>query len=457
MEVNNPLGTAPVGELIRKFALPSMLSLLVSAAYNITDQIFIGHMVGMLGNAATNVSFPVVSLCTALAQLIGVGTAANFNICQGRKDSENAKRYIGTGLVMSVILGVLLGILILVFKTPILVMCGATEQVLPYAQLYLGITALGLPFLLFSNCNSILVRADGSPKWSMTCMVTGALINVFLDWLFMSVFSLGIQGAALATIISQIISFGLCLSYFFRFRSFKIERSMLSVRIEHLKAIAKLGVSNFINHIVMMTVNIVLNNTLKHYGALSIYGSDIPLAVAGIVSKIYMIMVAFTVGLSQGCQPIFSFNMGAKNYDRVKETYIKAVKIAAVIGIVAFVIFQTFPRQVTSIFGNGDVLYFEFAAQYLKTYLFCVFLTGIQPLTVNYFTSVGNVKSGIILSLSRQGLFLLPLILVLPTILGLDGVLYAGPIAEVMAFIWSMSMMKREFKRLEVLKNSLHE
>lgn len=450
----NPLGYAPIVSLIGKFAIPSIISLLVNAAYNITDQIFIGHVVGILGNAATNVAFPVVTLTTAFAQLTGIGTAANFNISLGAKREDDAKCFIGTGLTLMSILGILILGVILLFKTPILILCGATENVLPYAQLYLSITAFGLPFLLFTNAGSTIIRADGSPAYSMTCTVTGAVLNVFLDWLFMFVLKWGIQGAAAATIAGQFVSFFLCLCYFPRFRTFHIEFKMLGLRLQYVVKIVKLGISNFINHTIMMLVNIVLNNTLTYYGMLSIYGSDIPLAVSGVIAKLNSILSAFAVGLAQGCQPILGFNMGAKNYQRVKETYKKAVSAALVISIVAFLLFQLFPRQIVGIFGTGEELYFQFAERYMRIYMMMVCIFGVQPMTVNYFTGIGNVRQGIFLSLSRQGFFLIPLLLLLPLFLGLDGVLYAGPIADFCACALSLTMVFFNFRKLNSNQNN---
>ena len=446
------LGSAPLNGLIAKFAIPSIISLLVNAAYNITDQIFIGNVVGMLGNAATNVAFPTVTITTALAQLVGVGTAANFNMNLGAKRQDEAKRYIGTGLTMMSIFGVLLFAVILLFKTPILFLCGATDSVLPLSELYLGITAFGIPFLLFTNSASVLIRADGSPTYSMICTVIGAILNVFLDWLFMFPLNWGIQGAALATITGQIVSFVFCVLYFPRFKTFKIHFKTLSLRLYYVVNIIKLGTSNFINHVIMTAVNIVLNNTLTHYGALSAYGSDIPLAVAGIVSKLTTIMVSFVVGLAQGCQPIWSFNMGAKNYSRVKQTYKKSVTVALIICVIAFLAFQLFPRQITSIFGTGDELYFEFAEKYLRIYLMMCCVFGIQPLSINYFTSIGQVRQGIILSLSRQGFLLIPLLLILPLFLGLNGVLCAGPISDGVAALLSAILVFFSFKKLSSLE-----
>lgn len=448
----NPLGYAPLAKLIGKFAIPSIISMLVNAAYNITDQIFIGHVVGMLGNAATNVAFPVVTFTMAFAQLIGIGTASNFNISMGAKKEADARNFVGTGLTLAPILGVLIMGLVLLFKMPVLRLCGATENVFPYAELYLSITTFGIPFFLISSAGSFLIRADGSPTYSMACTVVGALLNVFLDWLFMFVFQWGIRGAALATVTGQIVSFLLCVFYFMRFKTFRITLQMLRVRWQYVTRIAKLGTSNFINQTIMMLVNIVMNNTLTHYGALSIYGSDIPLAVSGVIAKLNSILAAFTVGLAHGCTPILGFNLGAKNYGRVKETYKKALSAAFLIGAVVFVLFQTLPQQIVSIFGSGDALYFEFAERYMRVFLFMVFINGVQPLSVNYFTGTGNVNQGILLSLSRQGFFLIPLLILLPMAFGLDGVLYAGPIADALACALSLTLVLLDFKRLTRLQ-----
>lgn len=444
----NPLGYVPVARLIGRFAIPSIISMLVTSAYNITDQIFIGHVVGMFGNAATNVAFPIVTLTIAFAQLVGIGTASNFNICLGAKREAEAKQYVGTGLTLIPIIGLLLMCAVLLFRTSILMLCGATDNVFPLARLYVGITAFGIPFSLLFSAGSFLIRADGSPTYSMACTISGAVLNVFLDWLFMFVFQWGIQGAAAATVIGQIISAALCLAYFLRFKNFKIRLNMLGLRPKYVTGIARLGTSNFINLTIMMLVNIVMNNTLTHYGALSIYGEDIPLAVSGVVAKLNSILSAFTVGLAQGCTPILGFNMGAQNYGRVKETYKKALSAAMVIGITVFILFQAFPRQIVSIFGSGEALYFQFSERYMRIFLFTVCINGIQPLSVNYFTGTGNVHQGILLSLSRQGFFLIPLLLLLPLWFGLDGALYAGPLADSLACALSLTLVFRSFGQM---------
>ena len=447
----NPLGTAPLGPLIYKFAVPSIIAMLVGSVYNITDQIFIGQVVGMLGNAATNVVFPLVGLSIAMSQLVGVGLAANFNLSLGARREEDAKAFVGTGLTLVTLVGILFTVVVLLFETPILRLCGATDTVLPYAREYLSITVWGMPFVIFANGVYPVIRADRSPKVAMTSSLVGAGLNIFLDWLFMFPLGLGIQGAAIATVISQVVSFLICLAYFPKFKAFPVEKASLTIQKPFAARIFKLGTASFSNHMVMTLVNVVLNNTLVHYGALSVYGSDIPLAVAGVVGKVNAIMVSFVVGLAHGCQPILSFNMGAKNYHRVKATFKMASAVALVFSFTAFALFQLFPHEILSIFGSGDALYYQFGEDYLRVYLFMVCLFGIQPLAVNYFTSIGDMKQGTFLSISRQGFLLLPLLILMPLVWGLEGVLYAGPIADGLAVVLSLVMMARSFRKLDRL------
>ena len=449
---SNPLGYAPIGGLIFKYATPAILSLLVSGAYNITDQIFIGNRIGLYGNGATNVSFPLVTFCGALALMIGVGSASNFNINMGAGKKDEAARFAGAGLAMMIISGVLLAAVSLIFLKPLMRAFGATDNVFPLAVQYTGITAYGYPFLLFSFACSNLIRADGRPTYSMICTVTGALLNVFLDYLFMYPIKLGIAGAAYATIIGQIVSAMMVVHYMLRFRSVKLTRALLFPRARYVLGIVKLGLASFINHFVMMLVQIAMNNVFPSYGALSVYGEDIPLAVSGVVGKINYIFVGLSVGTAQGCQPIHGFNTGAKKYDRVKATYKRAFIFVVLFSFAAFACFQLFPRQIVSIFGAGDALYFEFAERYMRIFLMMVCIFGIQPLTVNFFTARGKAKQGIFLSLTRQGMFLLPLLIILPIFFGLDGALVAGPISDVLAVTLCLILVAREMRSLTALQ-----
>ena len=452
-ETDNPLGTAPLMPLIARFAIPAIISMLVGALYNITDQIFIGHVVGMLGNAATNVVFPTVTFTTGISMLFGIGTASNFSINQGAGNIEEAKKYVHTGITGAAAAGIIIGLLLFMFRSRIVVLGGADPagEVYPLAMTYLSITVFGLPFYMFSNVASYLIRSDRSPSYSMMCMVTGAVLNIILDWLFMYPMGLGLKGAAAATAISQFTGFALALAYLPRFRAFRISLSELGISRRHMLDSMEAGIPNFVNHMLMMTTALVLNNVLATYGAQSVYGPDIPLAVSGIAMKTNMIMVSFAVGIGQGCQPIWGFNLGAKNYDRVKGTYWRAFAAAFTIGVIFFICLQTFPREIISIFGTGSELYYEFAEKYLRIYMMLVFFQNIQPVTIMYFSSTGNHRQGLLVSLSRQGLFLIPLLLILPRFFGINGVFYASPISDFMAFVMSVSMVLVSFRDLDRL------
>ena len=444
----NPLGVAPMGGLIAKFAIPAIISMLVSAMYNIVDQIFIGQGVGLLGNAATNIAFPVSIICTATALLLGIGSASNFNLCSGAGDHEKASRVAGTGLSMLVICGVIIAAVVLVFLNPLLHLFGVTAKILPYAQDYTGITAFGIPFLILTTGGNHLIRADRSPTYSMTCMLTGAIINTILDPLFIFGFHWGIKGAAWATVIGQIVSGIMVIVYFGRFRKMELKKEMFWPRGQFLKMILSLGMASCINQIAMAVVQITMNNTLRHYGAASVYGTDIPLACVGVISKVNMVFMAIAIGISQGCQPIWGFNYGAGNYVRVRHTYKRSMQIALAVGGICFVCFQVFPRQIVSIFGNGSEEYFRFAERYFRIYMFMTFVNGIHPVCSQFFTAIGKATKGAVVSLTRQILFLLPLIIIFPIFIGIDGVMYAGPIADGTAAVVAIVLARSEIKKM---------
>ena len=445
----NPLGEAPVGGLIAKFAIPAIISMLVSALYNIVDQIFIGQGVGMLGNAATNVAFPVTTIGTALALLLGIGSASNYNLEMGAGNEKKASSIAGTGLSSLVIMGVILAVIVLLFLWPLLTLFGATKDVMPYAVDYLGITALGLPFYVLSIGGNHIVRADRSPTYSMTCVLTGAVINTVLDPLFIFGFGWGIKGAAWATVIGQVVSGILVVVYFVRFRKMNLELEMMKPSVSCLGAIISLGMASCINQIAMAVVQIVMNNILRYYGGLSVYGSDIPIACVGVISKVNQVFMAICIGISQGCQPIWGFNYGARKYDRVRQTYGYSVTACTIIATLFFVSFQLFPHQIVSIFGSGSDLYFQFAERYLKIYMFMTFANGIQPMSSGFFTSIGKAKLGVVMSLTRQVIFLLPLIVLFPLFMGIDGVMYAGPIADAAAFALAIIFARRELMKMK--------
>ncbi len=446
---DNPLATERVSVVIARFAIPAIISMLVSSLYNIVDQIFIGQGVGMLGNAATNVAFPVTIVCTAAALLLGIGSASNFNLASGAGHTQRGTQIAGTGLAMLVLCGLAISAVTLLFLNPLLQIFGVTKEVLPYARDYLGITAYGIPFLVLTTGGNHLIRADRSPAYSMVCMLTGAILNTILDPLFIFVFHWGIQGAAAATVVGQFISGLFVIYYFWRKKRMPLRLSYLRPRAAYFKAVVSLGMASCVNQIAMAIVQIAMNNTLRHYGAGSVYGAEVPLACVGVVSKVNMVFMAICIGTSQGCQPLWSYNYGAKNYGRVRETFRKAFQVSLAVGVVFFLCFQIFPRRIVSIFGTGTETYFQFAIRYFRIFMFFTFANGLQPMCSGFFTSIGKARLGIVVSLTRQGVFLLPLILIFPLFMGIEGVMYAGPIADFAAAVVALGFAARELRRMK--------
>lgn len=444
--VKNPLGVTPVNKLLRQFAVPSIIAMLVGALYNIVDQFFIGRSVGELGNAATNIAFPLSISCIAIALMFGVGGASSFNLAMGRRRKDEAAHYIGNAIMCIVICGAILCLITQLFLHPMLVFFGSPDNVLGYAKTYTRITSLGFPFLILATGGGHLIRADGSPRFAMVCNLAGAAINTVLDALFVFGFHWGMAGAAAATIIGQIISALMAIHYLRHCKTITLTRAELKIKWEYVKRILSLGAAPCTNQIAMMVVQIVLNKSLAYYGALSIYGEAIPLACAGIIMKVNQVFFSFPIGISQGLQPIVSFNYGAEHYTRVKQAYLKAITYGFGIAIFAFLMFQLMPRQIISLFGDGSSEYYQFAVSYFRIFLFFTFLNFMQPITSNFFTAIGKPTKGMFLSLTRQIIFLLPLIVLLPMIMGIDGILYAGPIADCMAGITAICMALRELK-----------
>ena len=454
MNSKNILGHDKIERLLIRFAIPSIVAMLVSALYNIVDQFFIGRSVGMLGNAATNVSFPLTITCTALALLGGIGGAANFNLAMGRGEPEKAQQYAGNTLSLLVFLSVLLALVARIFLEPLMLLFAATDDVLEHAMTYTGITALGFPFLIFSVGGANLIRADGSPRFSMICTLVGAIINTILDALFVLGFNWGMAGAAWATVIGQIVSAAMVIGYLPHFKTLPLRRSALRPRWSCWRDIISLGMSPFLNQMAMMVVQVVMNNTLTFYGASSVYGKDIPLACAGIISKVGMVFFSVIIGLSQGLQPIISFNYGAQQYGRVREAYLKTLRIAVAFSCIAFLCFQILPRQIIGLFSTGTESeeYFRFAEEYFRIYFFFTFINCIQPLTATFFTAIGKASRGIFISLTRQIIFLLPLLLLLPAMFGIDGVMFAGPVADMAAATMAALFMRAEFRRMKAVQ-----
>lgn len=452
-DARSELSTGRIGKLVIRFAVPSIVAMLVTSLYNIVDQYFIGQSVGELGNAATNISFPLTLLCTAIALMFGIGGAANFNIHMGKAQidpaqKEKAPYYIGRSMFMLVLLGILLSVITLVFLDRLLVLFGSPENVLPYAKTYTGVTAWGFPFVIFATGSANLIRADGRPKSAMMCNVIGAAVNTVLDAWFVFGMGLGMAGAAWATVIGQICSGSTAAFMLSRAQSVTLQKKhILGPLNPWVGRIATLGMAPTFNQLAMMVVMIFMNNSFRYYGARSVYGESIPIACSGIIAKVNMIFMSFIIGLSQGMQPIVSYNYGARQFVRAKEGYLKTCSIGFGIAVAAFVMFQVFPRQIISIFGPGSEEYYQFAIQYFRIFLFFTFLNFLQPITTNLFTAIGKPKRGILLSLTRQIILLLPMILILPLFMGIDGILYGGPIADFGAAVISVLLAWREFRQ----------
>ena len=447
-KVLNPLSYKPIGNLLKSLAIPAIIANLVNALYNVVDQIFIGQGIGYLGNAATNIAFPITTMCLAVGLTLGIGGASNFNLELGKGYPEKSKHTAGTAASTLIIIGIILCIVVRIFLEPLMIGFGATDKILEYSMEYTGITSFGIPFLLFSIGVNPLVRADGNAKYSMIAIVIGAILNTILDPLFMFVYNWGIAGAAWATVISQVISALLLLIYFPRFKSVKFSLNDFIPQLHYLRRIVSLGFASFIYQFSNMIVLVTTNNLLKIYGKNSIYGSDIPIAVFGIVMKINVIFIAIVLGLVQGAQPIFGFNYGAKNYHRVRETMRLLLKVTVSIATILFIIFQVFPKQIISLFGEGDKLYFEFATKYMRIFLLFISLNSIQISIATFFPSIGKAIKGAIVSLTKQLIVLFPLLLTLPKFFGVEGVIYATPLTDLIAFIVAIIFLINEFKHM---------
>lgn len=451
----NQLGYEKIPVLLRKFAFPSIISTLVSSLYNIVDQVFIGQGVGYLGNAATNVSYPFSTICLAIALLVGIGSASRFSLCLGRKKPEEAAKVAGNGVVLMVAAGLIYSAIGECLLEPLLWLFGATSDVLPYARQYAGVTLLGMPFLIVTNGLSNLIRADGSPKYSMLCMVSGAIANTILDPILIFICDLGVFGAALATVIGQILSFVLAVGYLRKFKTIHLVKSDFRLSLHSTLRTFEMGISSCVNQVAITLVQIVLNHSLTYYGALSIYGMDIPLAACGIVMKTNAILLSIIVGISQGVQPLIGFNYGAQQYGRVREAYLLAIRWNFVVSSIGFCLFEFFPYPIISIFGGGNELYMEFAVKFMRIFLFMVLVNGVQLLSSNFFTAIGKATRGLLLALTRQVFFLIPLLLLLPLLLGIDVVMLAGPIADFIAFVLSTMLVRKELKKQEAYSKNL--
>ena len=448
-QTENILGTEKIGKLIRKFSIPCIISMLVNSLYNIVDQIFIGQGVGYLGNGATNVVFPLVMIGLAFSLLLGDGASAYLSLKLGEKKKKEAETGIGNGIMLSAIISILFCLITLAFLPQFLKLFGCTENLKEYAIAYGRIIAIGLPFSMIGTTLNSIIRADGSPKYSMVTMVSGAILNTILDPIFIFVFHKGVEGAAIATVISQILTFVLNMAYIKRFKSIKITKENLKLEANVCGKISTLGISIFITQMSFVCVMTAENNLLGKYGANSKYGAEIPITVLGIVMKINQILNSIIIGIAAGSQPIFGYNYGARKYDRVKKALKIVLGSSVIISTIAFILFQTIPDKLILVFGSGDENYMEFACLAFRTYLLLCIFNGIQIPSGIFFQAIGKSGKSAILSLSRQIVILIPAMIILSHIFGITGVLFAGPVADGLAFILATIFLIKEIRNFK--------
>lgn len=449
----NILGKEKIGKLIRKFSIPCIISLLVNSLYNIVDQIFIGWGVGYLGNGATNVVFPLTMICLAFSLMFGDGASAYLSLKLGEKKKEEAGKGVANGIAMSVIIALIMCVITLGFLPQLLNVFGCTDNLREYALKYGFIIAIGLPFMMIGTTLNSIIRADGNPKYAMTSMVSGAILNTILDPIFIFVFKMGVEGAAIATVISQILTFIINICYIKKFKSVTLNKESFKIKASVARKVAMLGISSFITQMSIVVVMAFENNLLGKYGGQSKFGSEIPITVLGIVMKISQILNSIIIGIAAGAQPIIGYNYGAGKYDRVKRTLKTVLGLSVIISTTAFILFQTIPDKLISIFGSGDANYMEFACIAFRTYLMLVICNGIQIPSGIFFQAIGKSVKSAVLSLSRQILFLIPAMVTFGKLWGIDGILYAGPFADGLAFLIASTLLILEVKHLRNNEN----
>ena len=444
-------GTEKLSKLMLKFSIPCVLSLLVSALYNIVDQIFIGNSeLSTLGNAATGVVFPFFIIAQAFAWCFGDGCAAYLNICLGKKDMQSADKAIGTGVTVTLLTGLLLIAVGYPLKAPLLTLFGASENSLGMAIEYLDVILAFFPFFMLSNMMNSVIRADGSPACSMASMLAGAVVNIVLDPLFIFGFHWGMAGAAWATVLGQLVSFLICVWYFFRTKTFRLHPRSFLPDFRAFAGALKLGISSFITQMTILVIVLVSNRMLVRYGAVSQYGVDIPIAVMGIESKVFTVVINIVVGIVLGCQPIIGYNIGAGNYARVKRLFRSILLCTVAVGLAATLLFVLAPHAVARLFGTPTNIpnpddYWLFAEKTFRIFLSLTTFTCIVKVSSIFFQAAGKPVRAVVASMVRDILCFIPLILILPRFFG---ILYAAPAADLLAMLVSGALMIGYFRQL---------
>ena len=448
MENSNYLGTEKVGKLLWQFAIPCICSLIISCLYNIVDQIFVGNGVGYLGNAATGVIFPITVVGWGLSLFFGDGAAAALSVSLGRGETQDIHRSVGSAVLGSFLSGVVVIVIAYLWGDGLLRMIGATDANIQMAHDYGVIIFAMMPLAMTQNTLASIIRADGSPRYAMVAMLTGAVINIIGDPVAIFVLDMGIKGAAWATILGQFISFLICAAYLRRPKTFRVGAGSFRPSVALLKPVMALGTSSLLTQLSIVVITVVNNILLVKYGARSVYGADIPLAAFVVIMKLFQIVLNIAIGIAAGAQPIVGYNYGAKNYGRVRELLKRMVQWTAVVGLVCIVLFEAIPGVFIRMFGSADdPVYFDFSVLCLRIYLSLILVTCVQKVCAIFLQSIGKAKAAAPLSVLRDAL-LIVFSLLIPVFMGVTGIFWAAPIADVLAAFFTAVVMVRIWKEL---------
>ena len=456
---NQFLGTERIERLMRQYAVPCIISLLVGALYNIVDQIFIANAsyLGSYGNAANTVVFPLTVVALAIAVLVGDGCCAFVSISLGRQEMEKAKRSVGNVVVLALGSSLVLTALYLLFANQIIAMFGGTvnAETFHYAQEYFFYITLGIPFYMFGQAMNPVIRADGNPKFAMVSTLAGAVINIILDPIFIFVCKWGMMGAAVATVLGQVVTAVLAIWYLQHMRIIRPTRRDFALNGKLCGRMLTLGITSFLSQISLVAAMAAINNMLRKYGALDVvFGQEqyaqIPMAVVGIVMKFFQIVISIVVGMAAGCIPIVGYNMGAEKKLRVRELFTRLLAAEALVGAVALILAEGFPHQLIAIFGakNESAYYTDFAVKAFRVYLCMMVLACVNKACFIFLQAVGKALSSTLLSMFREVVFGVGFALLLPKFFGLDGVLYSMPVSDVLTFVISLVIIRKTYQEL---------
>lgn len=461
MKKNDFLATEGLGALMRKYAIPCIISLLVGALYNIVDQIFIANAtyLGSFGNAANTVVFPLTVIALAISVMIGDGACAFISISLGERKPEKASNSVGNSVILVVLSSIVLTALYLAFSSQIIAMFGGTvnEETFGYSKEYFFWISLGIPFYMFGQAMNPIIRADGNPKFAMVSTLVGAVINIILDPIFIFVFKWGMMGAAVATVIGQIATAVLAIWYLCNTKVVRIKKSDFKLRSKIVYRTLVLGICSFLSQISLVAAMAAVNNMIRKYGAMdSVFGqtqyAQIPMAVVGIVMKFFQIVISVVVGMAAGCIPIVGFNMGAGLKDRVKELFTKLLTAEAAVGAAALIIVELFPNGLIRVFGaaNESVYYTSFAIKAFRIYLCMMIFACVNKATFIFLQAMGKAVASTMLSMVREIVFGVGFAILLPMFFGLDGVLYSMPVSDIITFVIALIIIRHTYKELRV-------